>query len=112
MSTWFKGYIYTDEIFSQTWRFEETYKLSGVPAITSYCECNEIENIKMWKILYYEPGGVGVYRAHDPCCNLLIIVHELFLANKETIKIYDIEKDFYTIIKKLNSIGINVIDQI
>jgi len=111
MKTWFKNHLYSKEIFSCTWRFSEEYKLYGEPVI-EFKECNNFSEIDVWEKIYYEPGGVGVYRSHSPDSKHLIIVHELFLELPQSIEFYRIEEDFTSIITRLDSIGISVIDRI
>jgi len=104
--------MYTEEIFNSVWRDENKYKLSGTPEITSYDECKEISEVKIWETLYYEPGGVGVYLAHNPKCDLLIIVHEFFIEHNELIECYNVSKDFLNIVNRLDDLEIRVIDRI
>ena len=112
MQTWFKNYIYTEEIFSVTWRIDPSYKIDGNPIFKNSKQCEHIEEIKLWEILFYQPGGIGVYRAFDPYCDMLIIVHELFINDTNTIEKYFIEKEFGIIINRLKELGVKVIDQI
>lgn len=112
MQTWFKNHIYTEEIFSNLWRFNSSSKLDGNPIIQTYKKCNNIEDINLWEILFYEPGGVAVYRAYDPYCDLLMIVHEILLTDKNTIELYHIETEFRKIINRLQDLGISVNDRI
>lgn len=112
MTIWFKHFIYTNEIFSNNWRLDDDYRLSGIPEIQSNKKVKSISDVDVWKILYYEPGNVGVYRAHDPDCELLIIVHELFIEDRETIEVYHVSSQFKEIIDRLDSLGITVIDRI
>lgn len=112
MKIWFKHFIYKDEIFTHVWRSENNFRLNGVPIVKSNKKVENISDVDVWKILYYEPGNVGVYRAHDPNCELLIIVHELFIEDQETIEIYHVPSQFKEIIDRLDSLDITVIDRI
>lgn len=111
MKTWFKNYKYTHEIFSCIWQFFPEYKLQGHPIKECRKFCN-FEDIEIWEKLYYEPGGVGVYRSYSPVDNYIIIVFELFLNLPQSIELYNIENNFDSIITRLDSLNIKVINRI
>jgi len=112
MKIWFKHFIYKEELFRCVWRSDDNYRLTGIPQIQSNIKPYSLDDVNVWQILYYEPGNIGVYKAHDPCCDLLIIVHELFIEVKDTIEMYNVNIEYDKIIKRLEDLDIKVIDQI
>ena len=101
---WFRDFIFTEEIFTQTWRDPNDYKVIGIPDTFPY-EGNTaptFQDIKTWHVLYYDSGNIGVYKAHTPEANMWMIVHEQFLEIPESVEQY-YDKESLTIrLEELN----------
>ena len=52
-----------------------------VPPKTSWTSNNrpDIDDVKLWQQIYYEPGVVGVYASWDPYVDLYMITYNLFM---------------------------------
>lgn len=83
-------YKSTNEIFSNPW--DTSIKVAAhannpisVPWGSS--SLPSIDDIDLWEQIFYSPGSIGIYAAHNPMCEFYIITHDLYLS-KTSVETY------------------------
>lgn len=64
-----------------------------------------IDKIKCWEKIYFQPGNLGIYAAHDPYVEYYIIVPYFFI---DCVEIYYGTTASEEVYKKAKEIGINL----
>ena len=63
-----------------------------------------IEEIDLWEQIYYQPGNVGIYAAHEPYADFYLLTYNLFMDRPEGIQTFSgpqAEKQLWQKIKDL-----------
>lgn len=68
----------------------------------------KIEEIKVWEQIYYEPGIVGIYAAHDPNIEFYMITYNFFIDRNFGIETFYGEEGVNAIIHKTKQLGIDL----
>lgn len=99
-------FVTTEDIFKNIWKLDNFTDAIGIGPDWDYTQIPTINDINYWECIYFVPGGIGVYAAHDPYIEYYMIFHNLFLKYelffgqdaakkcKEKLTKYGIELDF------------------
>jgi hypothetical protein len=67
-----------------------------------------IDEVKMWEQIYYEPGFVGVYAAYDPYVEFYMITYNIFIDRPLGIETFFGNDAVEKVIDKTKKLGINL----
>lgn len=102
-----KQYVTTDEIFLASTTLENNFGVDDAPSMSEWHYGTEIsvDKIRYWETVYYQPGSLGIYAAHDPYVEYYILVPDFFLEN---IEIYYGMNASIKVHERARQIGINL----
>lgn len=67
-----------------------------------------IRDIKMWQQLFYQPGGVGIYVAHNPKIEFYMITYNVFIDNEKGVEVFYGKHAVEEVISKARELGIEL----
>lgn len=71
-------FVTTENIFKNIWNLEYFVKKIDTGADWDYTRIPTPNDINYWECIYFVPGSIGVYAAHDPYIEYYLIFHNLF----------------------------------
>ena len=70
-------FVTTEEIKKSVWKINNFLEDIETKNGWDYTITPTLEDIKYWEVVYFMPGSIGVYVAHDPYVEFYIIYHNL-----------------------------------
>lgn len=73
-----------------------------------YSKPYSIYDIKMWEQIYYEPGFIGIYVAHNPKIEFYMITYNIFIDKEKGIETFFGSSAVEEVISRANNLGIEL----
>ena len=77
-------YTITQNILHSQWQIQSVPEPTAAQRDWHYVNQMRIEDVETWETVYYQPGVVGVYAAHDPLAEFYAIVPCASCDRRET----------------------------
>ena len=71
-------FVTSDEIQKSIWKIESSLQEIQSQNDWDYSVTPDLDDVKYWEVVYFLPGSIGVYAAHEPYIEFYIIYHNLF----------------------------------
>jgi hypothetical protein len=101
-------FISTSDIKNNSWsqrNYDKNFLLTPPSDPWNLNSDPDLEDIRVWEEIYYDPGIIGVYAAWDPYCEFYIIDYPFIKdTDKRFLKFYGFESSdkIQKILKKYN----------
>ena len=76
-------FVNTHNISKSIWKLENPIDKCEITQEWDYTQIPKIKDIKVWEVIYYVPGSIGVYAAHRPYVEFYLIYHNLLGVHEE-----------------------------
>jgi hypothetical protein len=103
----------TQEIFSTEWRDPKSFNMT--PPTTYDWNLDRkitISDVERWEQIYHSFGDVGIYAAWRPKAEFYIVVHDLLLDNKNSVREFHGNNAVDDVLDYARSCGITLQNQL